>query len=82
MPARLDILSLNAPVKAAASRRIFDPAAAAFLDGADISRETLSPGQGTPGPAAITERETTLIVPALPPSNVQRDGSLRMEIKP
>lgn len=81
MPDRLAISDLETKAQASAARKIFDPAAGDFLDGNEMDRAALGKGIGTAGPAAITERETTLIVPASRQVVGQADGTLRMSIK-
>jgi N-methylhydantoinase A len=44
-------------------RMLFDPAEGRMLDGREVQRATLSPGDRVAGPAAVTEPETTVIVP-------------------
>ena len=45
-------------------RRLFDMASDGFADAAVHRRDTLAPGSRVPGPAVITEDETTIVVPA------------------
>jgi len=80
-PARLSISDLEQQAEASAPRLIFDPAAGDFLDGAEVDRAALAQGTGAEGPAAVTERETTLIVPASRQVVGQGDGTLRMSLK-
>jgi N-methylhydantoinase A len=58
------------------TRPVFDPAQSRFLDAHAIPRETLATGQRVPGPAAITEAETTIIVPASRDAIRQPDGCI------
>ncbi|EYD77347.1 N-methylhydantoinase A [Rubellimicrobium mesophilum DSM 19309] len=44
-------------------RRLFDPVAGAWADGQSIPRERLTDGTMADGPLAVTEAETTVIVP-------------------
>ena len=46
-----------------APRRLFDPVAGAWAEGATIPRDRLTDGIIAHGPLAITEDETTVIVP-------------------
>lgn len=46
-----------------APRRLFDPVAGAWAEGATIPRERLTDGITAHGPLAVTEDETTVIVP-------------------
>ena len=81
LPKRLTNQALATNVVPEAPRQIFDPAVAAYLDGYEVRRQKLIPAAGISGPAAITERETTLIVPASRQVVGQGDGTLRMEVK-
>ncbi|EPX84632.1 N-methylhydantoinase A/acetone carboxylase, beta subunit [Rubellimicrobium thermophilum DSM 16684] len=45
-------------------RRLWDPVAARWTDGQEIARESLTDGAFARGPLAVTEAETTVIVPA------------------
>jgi N-methylhydantoinase A len=44
-------------------RRLYDPVAGAWSEGQTIPRDRLSDGLTAQGPLAITEAETTVIVP-------------------
>ncbi|WP_210528907.1 hydantoinase/oxoprolinase family protein [Rubellimicrobium arenae] len=44
-------------------RRLFDPVAGEWADGRTLPRERLTDGMTAPGPLAVTEAETTVIVP-------------------
>jgi N-methylhydantoinase A len=44
-------------------RRLWDPVAAAWSEGQEIARERLADGATARGPLAVTEAETTVIVP-------------------
>ena len=62
-------------------RSIFDPAIGNFVDGQEVARINLKPGDSVVGPAAIVETETTLIVPNSRQVVAQTDGTLRMCMK-
>ena len=57
-------------------RQIFDAANGTFLDAYVIQRDQMSPGVFANGPAAITEDETTIIVPASRTAIRQPDGCI------
>ena len=57
-------------------RAIFDPAFGTVVDAAAIARNTLNTGNSVPGPAAITEAETTIIVPSSFGAVRQADGCI------
>ncbi|MBM2576278.1 hydantoinase/oxoprolinase family protein [Jannaschia sp. Os4] len=59
-----------------AARRLFDQAAGAPVDGREVARAALSPGDRVPGPAAIVEAETTVIVPPGYAARAATDGCL------
>jgi N-methylhydantoinase A len=46
-----------------APRRLFDPVAGTWAEGATIPRDRLTDGRSAQGPLAVTEAETTVIVP-------------------
>jgi N-methylhydantoinase A len=51
------------PEVAGVARRLFDPVAGAWAEARAVERRAVSDGATVPGPAAITEAETTVIVP-------------------
>ncbi|MGD9295336.1 MAG: hydantoinase/oxoprolinase family protein [Roseobacter sp.] len=78
-----DELARTAPlgsVRATSRRRLFDAAVAQFHDAAVVARDALHPGQSVDGPAAITENETTVIVPASRRAFCHADGSLEVRV--
>lgn len=66
--------TLPAPVEA--ERQMFDPAKAAFLTTSVVARDKMQAGAEVAGPAAITEDETTIIVPASRRAIRQPDGCI------
>ncbi len=50
--------------RTAGERTLFDPVSSGFVDAAILRRETLTTGQQAGGPAAVTEPETTTVVPS------------------
>ncbi|MEM9708662.1 MAG: hydantoinase/oxoprolinase family protein [Pseudomonadota bacterium] len=63
------------------ARPIFDPAEGRFLDAAVIDRMKMETGQRADGPAAITEAETTIIVPTSRTAIRQPDGCIDLTEK-
>ncbi len=63
------------------TRKLFDAAQASYLNAAVIAREQMQPGQCAPGPAAVTEAETTIIVPASRDAICQPDGCIDLVTK-
>ena len=64
------------------SRRLFDPASADFQDASVVLRDTMGVGSTVSGPAAITEDETTIVVPASRTALRQPDGCIDVRSKP
>ena len=62
-------------------RSVFDAASGVFLDADVIDRTTLQTGQRVHGPAAVTEDETTIIIPASRDAIRQPDGCIDVVIK-
>ena len=63
------------------TRALFDPAKAAFLEATIINRDAMQSGQRAVGPAAVTEAETTIIIPASRDVIRQPDGCIDMNVK-
>jgi N-methylhydantoinase A len=59
-------------------RDLFDPARAAMVSATVYPRSGLAPGSAVPGPALITEDETTLVVPAGRRARVLGDGTVEV----
>ena len=57
-------------------RRLFDPVAGAWADATAVPRGRMTDGATLAGPAAITEDETTVIVPAGFTARGRADGCL------
>lgn len=62
-------------------RRVFDAASGRFLEANVIYRATMQAGQRAHGPAAVTEAETTIIVPASRDAICQPDGCIDVVAK-
>ncbi len=71
----------TAPAATTGTRPVFDAAASRFVDAALHDRDALIPDQRAPGPAAITEAETTIIIPASRDAICQPDGCIDMVTK-
>ena len=69
-------LDAGEPAGAPAGRALFDPASGGFADALEVARDTLDPGRSVAGPAVITERETSVIVPAGFVAVMQTDGCI------
>lgn len=64
------------PAHVDAERQMFDPAQAASLTTSVVARDQMQAGAEVAGPAAITEDETTIIVPASRRAIRQPDGCI------
>jgi N-methylhydantoinase A len=69
-------LPAGAKVPANGKRSIFDPAQGQSLESSVVLRAGLQPGDLVPGPAAITEDETTIILPRSRQAVRQSDGCI------
>ena len=69
-------LPAGAKIPANGQRSIFDPAQGQTLESAVVLRAGLQPGDLVPGPAAITEDETTIILPRSRQAVRQSDGCI------
>ncbi len=62
-------------------RRMFDPALGETKDASVVLRNQMKPGQLVSGPAAITEDETTVILPASRDAIMQNDGCIDVRVR-
>ncbi|SDZ46024.1 N-methylhydantoinase A [Jannaschia faecimaris] len=79
--ARLTPAEDAGPVHANGTRPIFDAASGTYLDAALIDRDSLKTGQHVAGPAAVTEAETTIILPVSRVALCQSDGCIDVTVK-
>tara|TARA_R110002049_G_scaffold117332_2_gene270454 strand:+ start:29335 stop:31413 length:2079 start_codon:yes stop_codon:yes gene_type:complete len=63
------------------TRQMFDPARAEYCKTDVVLRGGMAPGQTAQGPAAITEDETTIIVPSSRRAICQPDGCIDITVK-
>ncbi|MFK7942766.1 MAG: hydantoinase/oxoprolinase family protein, partial [Paracoccaceae bacterium] len=63
------------------TRHLFDPASGKYLEAQVVLRDAMDTGQRVHGPAAITEDETTIIVPASRDAICQPDGCIDLVTK-
>ncbi|MBT8412216.1 MAG: hydantoinase/oxoprolinase family protein, partial [Octadecabacter sp.] len=83
-PADVPRLAEATPADAApvhGTRRLFDPALADFTKASVVLRAALTNGATVQGPAAITEDETTIIVPSSRTATRQPDGCIDLRKK-
>ncbi|MEP4981572.1 hydantoinase/oxoprolinase family protein [Ascidiaceihabitans sp.] len=78
-PVAQSTIGSAAPVDSA--RTLFDPASAEFMQADVVLRDQMHSGQTANGPAAITEDETTIIVPASRIALRQPDGCIDLRVK-
>ena len=62
-------------------RRIVDPASGRHQDAVTVARCALSPGEHVVGPGAVTEGETTIILPVGSKAICQPDGCIDIQVK-
>jgi len=62
--------------KPSGQRQLFDAASGVMLTAAEHERCALEPGSLVPGPAVITEEETTIVIPASRMAGALTDGCL------
>lgn len=79
--ARIETTDGNAPVALNGTRQLFDAASGKYLDAHVIDRSLMEAGQRAHGPAAVTEAETTIIVPASRDAIRQPDGCIDVVAK-
>ncbi|MCX7646840.1 MAG: hydantoinase/oxoprolinase family protein [Rhodobacteraceae bacterium] len=75
-PERIALTTGRREVAPAATRPVFDPSSAAFLEAGLFDRPALGPGDRVTGPAVIVERETSTVVTAPFDAVMQDDGSI------
>jgi N-methylhydantoinase A len=77
-PAPVKERKLETLAQHSGARDLFDPAQSATVSAFVVDRSALTPGHGIEGPAAITEDETTIIVPSSRMAIAQEDGCIDM----
>ena len=70
------LMSETSSIQSGLTRAIFDPAIGELLDASIVQRDDLKSGQLVFGPAAITEDETTIILPSSRMAIKQSDGCI------
>lgn len=63
-------------VQGSTSRELFDPTSGTFVSAKTVERDSLAVGETVIGPAIVSERETTVILPAGFVAKLQSDGCL------
>ena len=72
----VDMVDGDTNATAAGVRQLFDPALGETVDAAVVTRQALTPGATVNGPAAVTEDETTIIIPTSRRAIAQPDGCI------
>jgi len=78
---RLEARDASATICAQGKRRLFDAASGTYLEAQTVERKTMMRGHRLEGPAAVTEEETTIIVPASRDAICQPDGCIDVVTK-
>jgi len=78
---RLDEQSDKGKASIQSKRNIFDPALSEPVEASIILRDEMKVGETVEGPAAITEDETTIIIPSSRSAIRQSDGCIDLMIK-
>jgi N-methylhydantoinase A len=79
--ARVATTSSKGAAPTTSKRQIFDPAQAKFVESAVVQRTEMATGHTVQGPAAITEDETTIIIPSSRKAIRQPDGCIDITVK-
>ena len=69
------------PAATSGQRDVFDAQSGAYLAADHIQRDSMTSGETVAGPAAITEAETTIILPASRQAIRQPDGCIDITVK-
>ena len=77
----VDSLEAKNEAQVVGERDIFDPASGSVKKAALVNRTDLLAGDGVVGPAAITEEETTIILPASRRAIRQQDGCIDVVLR-
>ncbi len=76
--AEIGAAEAGAEVSVAGTRPLFDPGLGAVVAAGVVARDGLVAGNWLAGPAMITERETTVVVPAGFTATVRADGTIEV----
>ncbi|MFX0541507.1 hydantoinase/oxoprolinase family protein [Roseovarius sp. S4756] len=79
--AEVETVTGEGAAQSGGTRALFDAATGAFVDAGLVQRSAMQTGQRASGPAAVTEAETTIIVPASRDAIRQPDGCIDVVIK-
>ena len=73
--------AVTGAAKVDGQRKLFDPALGTLTDAAVVLRNTLEAGHTVDGPAAITEDETTIILPTSRAAIARADGCIDVTVR-
>jgi N-methylhydantoinase A len=65
-------------VRAEEARALFDPGLGEAVAATVVARDAMTPGNWLSGPAVVTERETTVVIPVGFTATVRADGSIEV----
>ena len=74
----IDAVEAVAEASVGESRPLFDPGLGEVIAAGVVARDALAPGDWLAGPAMVTERETTVVVPAGFTATMLADGSIEV----
>ena len=79
--ARIDEATVSSAADVYSQRMVFDPALGHSVEASIILRDEMRTGETVQGPAAITEDETTIIIPSSREAIRQADGCIDINLK-
>jgi len=77
---RVKVATATSSAAIADSRKMFDPALSEVVNAEVVLRDEMTSGQSVTGPAAITEDETTIILPSSRSATRQPDGCIDVTV--
>ncbi len=80
-PSNVDVVAGTTVATSSGKRQLFDPSSGQYVNAQIVERSAFQTGHKIDGPALITERETSIIVPAGFDASMQSDGCLLLSQK-
>ena len=77
----VSVMPAGSKARESGRRRIVDPASGRHRDAVTVDRSSMLPGEHVVGPAAVTEGETTIILPAGSKAICRPDGCIDIQVK-
>ena len=77
----VSLMPAGSKARESGKRRIVDPESGWHQDAVTVDRSSILPGEHVVGPAAVTEGETTIIVPVGSRATCQPDGCIDIQVK-